>query len=57
MFFQGVNVKILDGFYKGEIGTIDSFDGFLYVIKLISKAKKVKIEENNLEIISDDEVK
>ena len=36
------HVRILEGFYKGDIGIVKSFDGFTYVIKLLKKSRVVK---------------
>jgi len=49
MLMSGDYVRILEGFYKGEIGIVKSFDGFMFVIQLLKKALEVKIEEVGLE--------
>ena len=56
MLLSGDHVRILEGFYKGEIGIVKSFDGFMYVIKLLKKALEVKIEEVELERVSKESI-
>jgi predicted amidophosphoribosyltransferase len=55
MILSGDYMKILKGFYKGEIGIIKSFDGFSYRIKLLKKDLEIKVEENGFEIISEND--
>ena len=50
-------VRILKGFYKGEVGRVKGFDGFRFVIKLNNKALEVKIPENEFEKISEEQLK
>ena len=53
MILPGDRVKILDGYYKGEIGTIKGFDGFSFKVKLLKRALEIKLDENEFEKIID----
>ena len=56
MILSGDYVRILKGYYKGEIGIVKSFDGFAYRIKLLKKSLEVKIPESELKIITKEEL-
>ena len=52
LILSGDYVRILKGYYEGEIGIVKSFDGFAYSIKLLKKSLEVKIPENELKKIT-----
>jgi len=57
LILSGDYVRILKGFYKGEIGMFKNFDGFADRIKLLKKSLEVKIPENELKKITKEEFK
>jgi len=46
----------LEGYYRGEIGIVKSFDGSSYIIKLLKKALEIKLEENEFKKVPKDEI-
>jgi len=57
MILSGDHVKILNGYYKGEIGVIKGFDGFSFKVKLLKRALEIKLDENEFEKITDKIIK
>lgn len=56
MILAGDYVRIMHGFYQGEVGIVKSFDGFRYRIELLNKVLEVKVEEKELEKISKNQI-
>ena len=56
MILPGNHVKVLIGYYKGEIGIIKGFDGFSFKVKLLKRALEIKLDDNEFEIIDEEEV-
>ena len=57
MILSGDHVKILDGYYKGEIGIVKGFDGFSFIVKLQNRALEIKLDENEFEKLDDKDIK
>ena len=56
MILPGNYVKILNGYYKGEIGIIKGSDGINFKVKLLKRALEIKLDDNEFEIIDEEEV-
>lgn len=56
MILPGDYVKVLNGYYKGEIGIIKGFDGFSFKINLLKRALEIKLDDKEFEILDDKEI-
>ena len=57
MILSGDHVRILVGFYKGELAIVKSFDGFSFKVKLLKRALEIKLDDNEFEKIDEDDIK